>query len=110
MARGNDAEAASVELRQTLDGEAPSADDLIKAHAATIDKDVQRASLIRADEEASAAIDLSTIKPRAEGDVVVAAAVRGGQIVYVAEEPDGRTYKGVFVPDGDAPRARGRSR
>jgi hypothetical protein len=99
MARGNDANAALSDLHGQY-GVHPNAESLIGAHRGALDPALERASMSRVNAAATEDLDLSSIEPEG-GGTVLAAAVRGGVIVYVAEGEDGRTYKGI-APWGGA--------
>jgi hypothetical protein len=82
-------------------GTAGNAADLIASQRAAVPQSVQRASLMAVDEEATEALDLSSVEPQHGGEIK-AAVVRGGHIVAVEELPDGRTTKIVQKGDDDA--------
>lgn len=94
--RGNDPTARQEIITQY--GPHQNAEDLIAAHRNSYDPALLAASLKGVDEDATAALDLSEIKPK-WGGTVISAAVRGGTTVYVAELPDGSTYKAIVAKD-----------
>lgn len=77
----------------------PNAEALLAAHRANLDPALEAASLKPINNEATAELDLSKIKPE-RGGTVLAASVRGNAIVYVAEGTDGREYKGIEPYEG----------
>lgn len=97
MPRGNDAEAHREFASQY--GAHQSAEELLEAHRASMSPVVRATSLKALDTEATEGLDLASIKP-SQGGTVLSAAVRGGQILYVAEGPDGRAYKDVTPYNG----------
>jgi hypothetical protein len=98
MARGNDPQAAREFAAEY--GASGNAEELIRAHKASISPEVSAASLRAVNNEATAELDLDSLAKKAGVEEVVAAAVRGNAIVYV--DQDGR--KGV-LPANDRYRA-----
>lgn len=95
--RGNDIEAADAEVRGTI-GEYPDAEALLAEEYLT--PEVRAASLKSVNEAATAELDPSEIDVP-DGHEVLAAAVRGDSIVYVAADETGRSYKGVEPYKGE---------
>lgn len=85
------------ELR-TQYGDFPNAEELIRAHAASISPEVRRVSQIPVNEEATRELDLSTIEAP-EGTKVIDAVVRGNAISYVYEDASGQWLRGVQAYD-----------
>lgn len=90
MPRGND-EAAHRDF-QTQYGVHGNAEQLLEQHRAAMNPTLRAAQLKPRDDEASDSLDQAKIKP-SQGGKVLDAAVRGGLIVYVAEDKEGRAYK-----------------
>lgn len=79
-----------------------NAQALIRAHAASRSRAVEKASLLPINNQATAALDLDELSGDLNGDTVLAAAVRGNAIVVIAEDPQsGRSYKTV-LPANDS--------
>jgi hypothetical protein len=103
MPRGNDTEHAKTFNKDTTAqyGVFPNADEMIRAHRASIDPAVTRASLLSLDEEATAEAneDLDALADKvdglAEGDTIIGAAVRGNALVVVFVDEQGWTHKAV---------------
>lgn len=72
-----------------------NAEALIRAHAVSQSRAVQKASLLSIDNEATANLDLDDLADKV-GATVLSAAVRGNAIVVVAEDENGRTFKDVL--------------
>jgi peptidoglycan DL-endopeptidase RipA len=82
----------------------PNAEALVLAHQSSLDPAIEAASLKPVDAEATKELDLSSVEPELGGKVLDAV-VRGNAIVYVAEDADGRTYKGLQPTEGyEAPK------
>lgn len=94
MPRGNDAAAARRDLDTQYGGNA-NAEDLIEAHDANHDAELQRALSKPVDQEATNKLDLDKIDPDIKGSTVLAAAVRAGQLVVVEETKDGVLHKSL---------------
>jgi hypothetical protein len=77
----------------------PNAEALLLAHQAAQDPALEAASRKPVDDEATKELDLSSIEPSGGGKVLDAV-VRGNAVVYVAQGPDGRTYKGFEPREG----------
>lgn len=92
MPRGNDTEAHRDFATQY--GIHGNAEALLAQHRTAMSPALKAANLKPRDDEASDSLDLDRIKP-SEGGTVLSASVRGGMIVYVAEDDNGRTYKDV---------------
>ena len=82
----------------------PNAEALLLAHQASLDPALEAALLKPVDAEATAELDLESIEPE-QGGKVLDAAVRGGNIVYVAEATDGRYYKGIVPAEDEEAKA-----
>lgn len=89
---GNDREGAIADIESQYGPGHQSAADLLDAHDASYDMELQRALSKQVDEPATAALDLSSIRPAYDG-TVQSAAIRGGRMVVVEETPDGRLVK-----------------
>lgn len=92
MPRGNDEQAhRDFETQYGVHG---NAEELLTQHRSAMSPALRAANLKAEDPEATATLDLSKIKP-SHGGHVLSAAVRGGVIVYVAEDESGRAYKDI---------------
>jgi hypothetical protein len=111
MPRGNDGEAAAVELQRQY-GEFDNADDLIVAQAAKRSKTLDTAQYLGLNEEETEALDLDEIAASlADGETLLSASIRGRgndsrYLVLNIGTPDGRNYKVASVV-GDEPEAEG---
>lgn len=99
MARGSDAATLDRENRSRF-GEHLNADELIRAHAASVDPALQKVLGYKTDDEATEKVeaDLDAHAGKfslAEGETLVSAAVHGNALVGVIETPDGRHRKQV---------------
>lgn len=95
MPRGNDSQAAIAELTDKVGRGAGDADELIQANAQRWSVELLSAQKRKEDTEASENLDLDSVAKAAGVKEVLAAAVRGDAVVWVAEDDSGRAYKGV---------------
>lgn len=98
MPRGNDSENASRELQasgmtSSQWGGFANAEELIASQHAAFDPELNAALGKAVDEHATAKLDLNSIKVQTKGGVAVDAAVRGGRLVVVEEDSNGRLVK-----------------
>lgn len=96
MPRGNDADQAAKDLAQSMGGDYPGLDDLIREHHASLDPRVQAAQGWGYDVDATENLDLTKLKVK--DGVVLSAAVRRNrdeQLVIAVVEFDGGVYKKV---------------
>lgn len=100
MPRGNDVEGNAQWNEQTLNahGILGNAEDMIRAHRASIDRGLIKAMLIREDEEASAEAnaDLDATAEKLDllpGETLIAAAVHGNAVIGVLEHESGMVRK-----------------
>lgn len=100
MPRGNDPTAAA-DLANEFGASAGNAEELINANNLRYSEDLTAANMLPLDQKATEKLDSDKIAKTADVDEVLGYAVRGKYVVYVAESPDGRTYKDVLVRDGD---------
>lgn len=80
-----------------------NAEELIRTHMASIPPEVRAVAKKPVNQEATKDLDLGDIKVPS-GHVVIDAVVRGDEVSYVAETPDGRWYKGVQNPSARSSR------
>jgi hypothetical protein len=92
MPAGNDAAAAASELADKFGKGEARAEEVVAAARARRTSAVASAQLLPRDEEATEALDLKEVAKAAKVKTVLSAAVRGDQVVYVAEDK-GRQFK-----------------
>jgi gas vesicle protein len=106
MPRGNDAAAAAADLI-AKGGVTSNAESLIEANQARLTPGYVAVQVRAVDSAATDELDLEQLASDAglpEDHKVVAAAVRGNAISFVAEDANGRAYKDVYFPnEADAP-------
>lgn len=94
MPRGNDAQTAAHELADRFGSGAGNAEELIVAHDAARPRELVAASMKPLDEEATAELELDKLKGP-NGEPVVSASVRGGEVIVAYEDEDGRLHKAL---------------
>lgn len=95
MPRGNDSEAAASELADRFGQGAGNAEELIQAHDRERSRELVAASMKEVDAEATEELDISKLEGP-NGEEVLSASVRGGAIVGVYEDENGRTHKRIL--------------
>lgn len=109
MPRGNDSEVAAAELADKFGSGTGNAEHLIEANNAERPVELLQAQMKAVDEEATEALDIDKLKGP-NGEQVISATVRGGQVIAAWEDETGRAHKGILDDSDKKPSRRGKAK